>query len=90
LSKSDSIAVVSKKQKEVNKAIEDYENNFATQSKGNYISDVLNLKIEKVLKEVPKASNGRPDSLAVFKYYKKHYWDNVDFKDDGIVRTLFC
>ena len=49
----------------------------------------MNLKVEKLLKDIPKASNGRPDSIQVYNYYKKHYWDNVDFKDDGIVRNPF-
>ena len=58
-------------------------------NKGTFIADVLNLKMEKVLKDVPNASNGRPDSLMVYKYYKKHYWDNVNFKDDGTMRNPF-
>jgi thiol-disulfide isomerase/thioredoxin len=49
----------------------------------------MNLKMEKILTDVPKASNGRPDSLLVYNYYKKHYWDNVDFKDDGTMRNPF-
>ena len=77
------------KQKEVEKNINDFEEKFVTTHKGTYIGDVMNLKVEKLLKEIPKASNGRPDSLQVFNYYKKHYWDNVDFKDDGIVRNPF-
>jgi hypothetical protein len=89
MKKADSTAIASKNQKTINESIENYENAFAEQSKGSYISEVLNLKIEKLLKEIPKAANGRPDSIAVFKYYKKHYWDNVNFKDDGIVRTPF-
>ena len=89
LPKNDSIAKISAKQKVLDKAIQDYEEQFLEQNKGSYIGDVLNLKMEKVLKEIPKASNGRPDSLMVYQYYKKHYWDNVDFKDDGTVRNPF-
>jgi hypothetical protein len=89
LSKNDSIAKISAKQKILDKAIEDYEEQFLEQNKGTYIGDVLNLKMEKRLKEIPKASNGRPDSLMVYQYYKKHYWDNVDFKDDGTIRNPF-
>ena len=89
LIKSDSIAAVITKQKILDKLIQEYEANFLEQKKGKYIADVLNLKIEKILKEIPIASNGRPDSLKVFQYYKKHYWDNVNFKDDGTIRNPF-
>jgi hypothetical protein len=77
------------KQKEINENIENFEKSFMLKNKGSFISDALNLKMEKYLKDIPKASNGRPDSIAVYDYYKKHYWDGVDFKDDGLARTPF-
>ena len=86
--KKDTLAL-NEKQKEFEKNISDYEEKFLAENKGTYIGDVLNLKMEKVLKNVPKASNGRPDSIAAFNYYKKHYWENVDFKDDATMRNPF-
>jgi hypothetical protein len=78
---------------EIQKAFElrilDYEEKFIENNKGTIIGDVMNLKMEKILKNVPRASNGRPDSLQVFKYYKTHYWDNVDFKQESIIRNPF-
>ena len=88
-SKKDSTDFMFSKQKEINENIENYEKSFMLKNKGSFISDALNLKMEKYLKDIPKASNGRPDSIAVFDYYKKHYWDGVDFKDDGLARTPF-
>lgn len=35
----------------------------------------------------PKLANGKNDSTWVFNYYKSHYWDNVDFNDDRLLRT---
>jgi thiol-disulfide isomerase/thioredoxin len=89
LSKKDSIAMVTPKVKAILKDIYDYEDNFITQNKGTYIADVINLKIERSLREVPTASNGRPDSLLVNKYFRKHYWDNVNFNDEAICRNQF-
>jgi len=86
--KKDTLAL-NEKQKELEKSILNYEEKFLAQHKGTYIADVMNLKMEKLLKDVPKASNGRPDSIAAFNYYKKHYWENVDFKDDGVMRNPF-
>lgn len=71
------------------KRISDFEEQFLADHKGSYIGDVINLKVEKVLKEIPKASNGRPDSLKVFQFYKDHYWQDVNFKDDGTMRNPF-
>jgi thiol-disulfide isomerase/thioredoxin len=89
LNKKDSTDFMSTKQKEINENIENFEKSFILKNKGTFISDALNLKIEKYLKDIPKASNGRPDSIAVYDYYKKHYWDGVDFKEDGLARTPF-
>lgn len=89
LSKKDSTDFMTTKQKSINDNIENFEKSFIQKNKGTFISDALNLKIEKYLKDIPKASNGRPDSIAVYKYYKKHYWDGVDFKEDGLARTPF-
>jgi hypothetical protein len=89
LSKKDSTDFISGKQKAINEKIENFEKSFILKNKGTFISDALNLKIEKYLKDIPKASNGRPDSIAVYDYYKKHYWDGVDFKEDGLARTPF-
>lgn len=86
--KKDTLAL-NNKQKEIEKNINDFEEKFIANHKGTYIGDVMNLKVEKLLKDIPKASNGRPDSIQVYKYYKKHYWDDVDFKDDGVVRNPF-
>ena len=87
LSKKDSIALITAKQKIFYADVLAFEEQLYQTNKGNYIGDLLNLKIEKTLKDVPKASNGRPDSLMIYNYYKKHYWDGVNFKDDAICRT---
>ena len=88
ITKKDTLALRDK-QRDIEKSINDFEENFSINHKGTYIGDVMNLKVEKLLKNIPKASNGRPDSIQVYNYYKKHYWDNVDFKDDGIIRNPF-
>jgi thiol-disulfide isomerase/thioredoxin len=51
--------------------------------------DVLNLKTEKEPIEIPKAKNGRPDSIFQYYYYKNHFFDGINFKDERIIRTPF-
>jgi len=31
--------------------------------------------------------NGKKDTLFAYNYYKDHYWDNFDFKDDRLIQT---
>ena len=88
VTKKDTLAL-NDKQKEVQKSIQAYEEKFLIDHKGSYIGNVMNLKVEKLLKDIPKASNGRPDSIQVYNYYRKHYWDDVDFKDDATIRNPF-
>ena len=88
LTKKDTLSL-NEKQKEIEKNIHNYEEKFLIDHKGTFIGDAMNLKVEKLLKDIPKASNGRPDSIQVYNYYRKHYWDNVDFTDDGTMRNPF-
>jgi len=88
LTKKDTISL-QEKEKEFEKNIYAFESNFVSTHKGTYIGDVMNLKVDKLLKDIPKASNGRPDSIKVFNYYKSHYWDGVNFTDDGTARNPF-
>ena len=85
----DSAAFMMEKGKLLNETVVAYENEFLAQHKGTFVGDVINLKMEKEAKDIPKASNGRPDSLYNYMYYKNHFWDGVNLHDDGIMRTPF-
>lgn len=89
MSSKDSTAFIMEKAKQLNESVIAFEKAFVEQHKGMFVADVINLKMEKEAKEIPKASNGRPDSLFIYNYYKSHYWDGVNFEDDGILRTPF-
>ncbi len=88
-SQEDSLKIVEAKIKELNEDVQKFEKEFMEKSKGSFVFDVLNLKTEKNPTDVPLASNGRPDSLYQYYYYKNHFWDGVDFKDERIIRTPF-
>jgi thiol-disulfide isomerase/thioredoxin len=89
LSKTDSVKLIQEKTKSMNDAVQKFDADFLASHQNTFLADVMNLKSEKEMKEVPKASNGRPDSIALYKYYKSHYWDGVNFKDDRLLRTPF-
>jgi len=89
ISKKDSLSKIKLLQKTLDRSIEDYEIALSDKNKGTYLGDFINLKRERTLKDIPNASNGRPDSLKVYQYYKSHYWDGVSFKDEVVTRNPF-
>lgn len=49
---------------------------------------VLESMEEPVIPEAPKDENGKTlDSLFAYKYYRAHYFDHIDLKDDRMLRT---
>jgi thiol-disulfide isomerase/thioredoxin len=88
-SKADSIKFITEKFKGLNEEVKKFDADFMQKVKGTFVYDVLNLKTEKDPPSIPKASNGRPDSVYQYYYYKGHYFDGIDFKDDRIIRTPF-
>ncbi len=88
-SKADSTKYVNDKLKELNSEVKKFEKEFMESVKGTFVYDVLNLKTEKEPTEIPKAKNGRPDSLYQYYYYKNHFFDGVDFKDERVIHTPF-
>lgn len=89
LSKLDSTKFMNEKIKGMNEEVQKFESEFVKAHAGTFTADFLNLKTEKEAKDVPKAKNGRPDSVYTYLYYKNHFWDGVNFKDDRLLRTPF-
>lgn len=87
-SKTDTLALLEQRRK-IDREISKFEQDFLEQNKGTFIGNVLNLKIEKVLEAVPNDAFGKPDEKIAYHYYKKHYWDGVDFTDDATMRNPF-
>ncbi|MBI2721984.1 MAG: redoxin domain-containing protein [Bacteroidetes bacterium] len=88
-SKADSLQFMNEKSAEFMKAAKHSDRDFLEKNKGNFVADFVNLKIEKENPNPPKASNGRPDSVYQYYYYKNHFFDGIDFKDERIIRTPF-
>lgn len=87
--KEDSSKFMNEKIKELNIDVKKFDSDFMTKNKNTYLYDVLNLKTEKEPIEIPKAKNGRPDSIFQYYYYKNHFFDGINFKDERIIRTPF-
>lgn len=87
--KKDSTQLLVKEYKILDEAISAYDAKLISDNKGNYLSEMIKLKTEKKATEIPLASNGRADSIYAYKYYKKHFWDGMNFQDDAMLRNPF-
>ena len=71
----------------LNKELIDYRDNII---RGN--PESMLAALFKSMKE-PQAAMAKPvtreDSIHNYQYYKKHYWDGIDFTDNRVIRTPF-
>ncbi|MDI1355235.1 MAG: DUF5106 domain-containing protein [bacterium] len=88
-SKADSIRFVTEKQTLIHDEMTKFDVDFMAKNKGSFVWDLMNLKTEKYATKIPLASNGRPDSVYQYYYYKGHYFEGINFKDDRIIHTPF-
>lgn len=88
-SKEDSAAFISDKIKKLQEELKAFEPTFKEKIKGTLVEEFFAVKAEKQATDVPKASNGRPDSLYQYYYYKNHFWDGVDLKSDFAIHTPY-
>lgn len=82
-----STALFNKQRADVNKRATDFRKEFLKDNDGLFATKLLKASSEPDVPEAPKASNGRPDSLWTFNYYKAHYWDDFDLADQRFLRT---
>jgi Domain of unknown function (DUF5106)/AhpC/TSA family len=84
--KADSVRIrdrISKLNEEVKKERNDVQN----KDPNSLFATLLRALKEPIVPSVPTLPNGRPDSLFAYRYYKAHYWDNISFTDDRMIRT---
>lgn len=79
-----------KKIEGIQKEVEAYMKQIVKEKNGSFASKVIKANMDPELPtELPKKANGRPDSTYLFNYYKGHYFDNLDFGDDRLLRSPF-
>jgi hypothetical protein len=84
--KNDS-AVIREKIKKVNDEVKDKRDEIQNKDPNSLLAALLRALKEPVIPPVPLLTNGRPDSTFAYKFYKAHYWDNISFTDDRMIRT---
>jgi peroxiredoxin len=87
--KDDSIAKapIIEELKTIDKEVNDYKKLLQEKHPQSFVAKMFKAMEEPEIPEAPILENGRKDSTFAYRYYKTHFWDNVDLKDDRILRT---
>jgi len=85
-SKRDSIKLT-KEIIKINDEIIDHKLKIAEERPFSFLAMLINVMKEPVIKEIPKLENGREDSTYAYRYYKEHYWDDIELTDNRLIRT---
>ncbi len=83
----DSAKIVSDKIMVIDKEVIDYKLNFRKAYPNTFVSKIFKAMDEPVVPEAPILPNGQKDSTFGYRYYKSHFFDNIDFSDDRLLRT---
>lgn len=83
----DSTEIINKQLKIINEEVTSYKDNLIKNNPTLFYGKILKAMGDPEIPTSPILPNGRPDSLFPYRYYKAHYWDNINFSDDRFLRT---
>ncbi len=70
------------------KEAQDYRDNISNKYPNSLLTMLLNAMKRPTAPAIPIVK-GKPDSLYPYRFVKEHYWDDVSFNDDRLLRTPF-
>jgi AhpC/TSA family/Domain of unknown function (DUF5106) len=84
--KNDSV-LIKEKIRKVNEEVKNERDEVQNKDPNSLLASLLRALKDPVVPPAPVLANGRPDSTFAYRYYKAHYWDNISFTDDRLIRT---
>ncbi|MEP7170239.1 MAG: redoxin domain-containing protein [Bacteroidota bacterium] len=78
---------VQKKMDDLNKVVTDMKKKFMTDNPDAFMTKVFKTSQEVDVPDPPKNPDGSIDSTFQYKYYKAHFFDNIDMTDERMLRT---
>ncbi|MFQ3575320.1 MAG: redoxin domain-containing protein [Cytophagales bacterium] len=85
-SPKDSVSLT-KKMMDIDKEVQSYRKDFIKNNSNLFITKVFKASEEVDVPEVPILANGKKDSTFQYRFYKEHFFDNIDFSDERMIRT---
>lgn len=86
-SNADSAKLLREQMSVIDKKVKKFKNDFIIKHPSTFVAKLFKAMEEPEVPEIPTLANGRKDSTFSFRYYKAHYFDNMDFTDDRMLRT---
>jgi peroxiredoxin len=83
----DSVDNINRQIAAINEEIIRYKLNLVRERPVSFISFLINAMKEPVIPVIPDLPDGRKDSAFVYRFYKNHYWDDMDLTDSRLLRT---
>ena len=71
----------------VDEDVRSYRITFNNKYPNVFFSKIIRATTDIEIPETPLDSAGKPKENFSFYYYKKHFWDNMDFSDERMLRT---
>lgn len=77
------------KMKEFNEQMNAYREGIVEKQPESMMAGFFNAVKIPEIREMPRLADGRIDSVAAWNYMKEHFWDEVDFSNNSLIRTPF-
>jgi thiol-disulfide isomerase/thioredoxin len=72
---------------QIDKEVKDHRNEIITKQPDLFYAKLLKSMTDITVPDAPKDANGKvTDEAFQWRFYKAHYWDNVDLKDERLLR----
>lgn len=71
----------------IDEQVKSYRETFIKNNADKFFSKIVIATTEIEIPKSPLDSTGQPDKTFPYRFYKKHFWDNMDFSDERILRT---
>ena len=72
----------------VSKLVATYQTDLQKNNPTKLVAKIIKMSMDVVVPEAPKDANGKViNENFRYQYYRAHYWDNIDLKDDRLVNT---
>jgi thiol-disulfide isomerase/thioredoxin len=75
------------RQLEVDKEVKEYKNKFMTDHPEMLLTKIFKASWEPEIPAIPMLPNGKKDSTFAYRYYRAHFFDQIDMKDDRLLRS---
>ncbi len=86
---ADSVKALKTQLDTINKQVVAFRKEFIAKYPGTFAVKLLKALEEPLVPPTPLLPDGKKDSTFPYRYFKIHYFDNIDFSDDRMIRTPF-